>query len=257
LIPKPKKDPLILDNWRPISLLNNDYKVFALILANRLKSVLDNIIDESQSGFMQNRHISNNVRFILDALDYSDFVQDDSCILFLDFYKAFDSLMHYFMMIALEKFGFGHFLCNSVTTLYSNAYSIKLSCGTSPRFQLKRRVRQGCPVSVYLVLLAAQLLNLQIKASSLKGIIIANREIMISQLADDKALFLRDASQVSVALSTTQSFSKASGLSLNLNKCDLLLVNDCTVTSVCNIPVRSSVTYLGVQIAKDKKSRGT
>lgn len=61
LIPKPKKDPLILDNWRPISLLNNDYKVFALILAKRMKSVLDAIINECQSGFMQNRLISNNI----------------------------------------------------------------------------------------------------------------------------------------------------------------------------------------------------
>jgi len=44
-----KKDPLLLDNWRPISLLNSDYKIFALILAKRLTS---DSIDESQSGFM-------------------------------------------------------------------------------------------------------------------------------------------------------------------------------------------------------------
>lgn len=36
LIPKPKKDTLLLDNWRPISLLNNDYKLFALIFQSVL-----------------------------------------------------------------------------------------------------------------------------------------------------------------------------------------------------------------------------
>uniref|UniRef100_A0A1A8QY68 Reverse transcriptase domain-containing protein n=1 Tax=Nothobranchius pienaari TaxID=704102 RepID=A0A1A8QY68_9TELE len=257
LIPKPKKDCLLLDNWRPISLLNNDYKIFATILAKRLKSVLDSIIDESQSGFMCNRHISNNVRLILDLLDYSELVNEDSFVLFLDFYKAFDSLEHDFIMEALKKFGFGQFFCKSVQTLYNNGNSsIKLSNGTSPRFDLKRGVRQGCPLSVYLFLLAAQLLNLHIKHSNIKGISIANNHILISQLADDTALFLADASQVSVALNFISSFSKASGLILNLNKCELLPVNNCSAPVICNIPVKVSVTYLGFHITKDREARG-
>ncbi len=71
LIPKPDKDPLEIDNWRPITLLNTDYKLIALIYARRLKSELDQIINESQTGFMKNRHISNNIRLIFDLLDYS------------------------------------------------------------------------------------------------------------------------------------------------------------------------------------------
>ncbi|KAJ0029318.1 hypothetical protein NQD34_004315 [Periophthalmus magnuspinnatus] len=85
LIPKPKKDILNIDNWRPICLLNNDYKIFASVFARRLKSVLDSIIGETQSGFMQNRHISNNIRLVLDILDYSHLISDESFILFLDF----------------------------------------------------------------------------------------------------------------------------------------------------------------------------
>ena len=37
LIPKPHKDLLYIDNWRPICLLNNDYKMLALIFARRIK----------------------------------------------------------------------------------------------------------------------------------------------------------------------------------------------------------------------------
>ncbi len=49
LIPKSKKDPLFIDNWHPITLLNNDYKILALVLAKRLKHILNSIIDETQS----------------------------------------------------------------------------------------------------------------------------------------------------------------------------------------------------------------
>lgn len=80
------------------------------------------------------------------------------------------------MLEALHKFGFGDHFCKSIKTLYANANSsIKLFAGTSPRFDLHRGVRQGCPISPYLFILATQLLTLQIKAGVLKGISIANR----------------------------------------------------------------------------------
>ena len=57
-----------------------------------MKEVLDAIIDVTQSGFMRNRHISNNIRLVLDILDCSDLITEDSFILFLEFYKAFDTV---------------------------------------------------------------------------------------------------------------------------------------------------------------------
>ncbi len=61
LIPKPKIDTSLIDNWRPICLLNNNYKTLAWILAKRLKGVLNSVIDKTQSGFMPKRHIANNI----------------------------------------------------------------------------------------------------------------------------------------------------------------------------------------------------
>ncbi len=83
LIPKPKKDILFIDNWRPICRLNCDYKILALILAIRLKCVLGSIIDETQTGFIPKRHIANNIRLVLDSLDYAELVKEESFILFL------------------------------------------------------------------------------------------------------------------------------------------------------------------------------
>lgn len=89
LIPKPGKDKRQLDNLRPITLLNTDYKIFSGSIASRLKKGIAGIISETQSGFIKGRVIHNN-RLVMDFLDYSDLIDDDGFRLFLDFYKAFD-----------------------------------------------------------------------------------------------------------------------------------------------------------------------
>lgn len=139
---------------------------------------------------MSGRYIIDNIRLILDILDYSDLITDNSFILFLDFRKAFDSIEHQFMFKALDLFGFGEQFKKSIRTLYTSGNSsVKLSHGTTKRFRIERGIRQGCPVSAYLFLLPMQILAYYIKNSSLKGISIAGKIISLSQLADDTTVF--------------------------------------------------------------------
>uniref|UniRef100_A0A8C7XSJ8 Reverse transcriptase domain-containing protein n=1 Tax=Oryzias sinensis TaxID=183150 RepID=A0A8C7XSJ8_9TELE len=206
---------------------------------------------------MKDRCISNNLRLVLDLIDYSDLITDDeSFILFLDFCKAFDNVEHTFLFYCLEKMGFGDYLCSAVKTLYANGNSsVKLSAGTTRRFCLQRGIRQGCPVSVYLFLLVAQVFCRYIKSSNIDGISIAGKNILISQLADDTTLFLKNSSQVPRVLQVIETFSKASGLYLNLKKCELFPLKQCALTSINSIVVKDKVTYLGLQITKDQKQR--
>ncbi len=202
LIPKPQKDILYLDNWRPISLLNNDAKVFAHIFAKRLKHGLEDIIDEEQTGFIQGRHISNNIRLILDMVDYNEYISDNSLILFVDFHKAFGTIEHDFLFKPIDFFGFGKYFLKAVKTLYKGcASSVKLAQGTSNRFEIGRGIRQGCPFSPFLFLLATQLLALYlISQGYFQGITTMGKEFKLCQFADDTTIFLKDIHEVNKAV---------------------------------------------------------
>lgn len=93
--------------------------------------------------------------------------------------------------------------------------SVSLNPGITPRFTVLRGIRQGCPISPKLFIMATQLLTLLINNSSdIQGITIFNKEFKLSQFADDTAIFLKDKLMVTETLNTISVFSKASGLFL-------------------------------------------
>ncbi|KAG1136660.1 hypothetical protein G6F37_012244 [Rhizopus arrhizus] len=59
LLPK-KGDPSTLKNWRPISLINCDAKIYTRIINQRMSSVMDTIINRHQTGFFGDRFIAEN-----------------------------------------------------------------------------------------------------------------------------------------------------------------------------------------------------
>uniref|UniRef100_A0A3B3IJR3 Reverse transcriptase domain-containing protein n=1 Tax=Oryzias latipes TaxID=8090 RepID=A0A3B3IJR3_ORYLA len=253
LIPKPGKDPTFLDNLRPITLLNTDYKLLTHIFSNRFKSDITQIISETQSGFIKGRSIHNNLRLVLDMIDYEHLIDTDGFILFLDFYKAFDMIEHNFMFQTLQFFGFGNKFINTVKTFYYETSScVCLPQGTSHRFNINKGIKQGCPISPLLFIAAAEMLSLLIKHTDFGKLTVANAEFSISQLADDTTIFLNNLHDIPKILKTIDIFSKASGLKLNLNKCEILPIKPCTLLNAYNIPIKSTVKYLGMHITKNK-----
>lgn len=59
---KPGRDPDFPASYRPISLLNSDYKLLTKIIADRLKCVIHHIVHSDQTGFIPGRHSVTNVR---------------------------------------------------------------------------------------------------------------------------------------------------------------------------------------------------
>ena len=90
--PKKNNDIRFLKTWRPISLLNTDYKIMTKCIATRLKNNLIKIINKNQSGFIKGRYIGDNIRSLLKVIDLAE-EENLSCIaLSINFEKAFDTI---------------------------------------------------------------------------------------------------------------------------------------------------------------------
>ena len=108
LIPK-VKNPEFISKFRPISLSNVLYTVFAKVLANRLKLIMPHLISEQQSAFMSDRLISNNILVAFKTLHYlrnHGMGRSSYVALKLDMSKAYNRVEWKYMEKVLEKLGF-------------------------------------------------------------------------------------------------------------------------------------------------------
>ena len=93
-----KGDPKLLKNWRPISLLNIDYKILSKILSNRLKNEMPNLVGRDQYCGIPNRSI-HNAHNILHNIWEIELKRRQNKLMYLliDQQKAFDRLDHSYL----------------------------------------------------------------------------------------------------------------------------------------------------------------
>ena len=202
LIPKDESSLLELKNWRPITLLNVDYKIVSKAIAKRIELMLTSLIHLDQSGFVKGRYIGENIRLMADVMEQTRKLNLSGILLSLDFQKAFDTLEWSCIHYVLKLYNFGDSLRNWVKVFYTDIESVILNNGYATNWiKPSTGVRQGCPLSPYLFILAAELMSMKIRQSSaVKGISIFEREIKISQFADDTNLLCLDLSSVEKGL---------------------------------------------------------
>lgn len=123
LIPKEGKDLDYLKNWRPLTLLNQDYKYLTTIIANRFKYLLPKIISTDQNGFVPSRFIGYNIQRILNLIEDSRFNSVNGALINLDFEKAFDCIEWDFIIKALQYFEFPDKLITWIKLIYAEPES--------------------------------------------------------------------------------------------------------------------------------------
>jgi predicted Zn-ribbon and HTH transcriptional regulator len=218
-----------IGNYRPISLLCDDYKIFTKALAERMKTVLSSIIQTSQQGFTPNGDIRGSIIQVKEIIEFCERNEEDAAIIFMDFQKAFDKVDHNCIKEVLEKFNFGSTFTNTVMALYNNVKSkIIVNGQLSEDVHIKGGVRQGCPLSPYLFICVLELLARRIQTDkSFRGIADPNSRVdsKISLFADDAAGFVSDVRQaISKFRQALSDYEKATGAKLHDGKTMVLML---------------------------------
>ena len=139
-----KKDPLVLDKYRSLSLLSVDLKLLPYVLSQRLKKILPKLINEDQTGYLKNRLIGLNHRQIQDIIGFADSYKINGAIIFVDFIKAFDTLEWNLMLNTLKHLGINDSFNSWVPTSYSDIQTCVSNNGwESEMFKNSRGIRHN------------------------------------------------------------------------------------------------------------------
>ena len=254
LIPKDDSDLTELSNWRPLTLLNVDYKILAKAIGQRIESKLSSLIHSDQTGFIKGRFIGQNVRLLNDIMEYTEAKNLPGILLFIDFRKAFDTIEWNFLHKCIELYNFGPNIRKWISILYNNVESGVMNAGFMTNyFKVSRGVRQGCPL---LFMLAVEMLALKIRRDQLsRGIELPNgQNAKISQFADDTTLILEDTTSLRNAMNIVNSFGVLSGLQLNKKKTKALWIGASSKNKIEPLKFqcpKEPIKFLGTYLSHD------
>jgi len=252
LIQKKDKDPLELRNWRPISLMNVDAKIYAKALADRITPLLPQIISDSQNAFVKGRNIHDGIRTIDQAISHLERREEKGGILAVDFSKAFDTIDHSYLWDTMANFGISQNFIHMVQTLYNGAESAVLNGGNTLGYTpLQRSCRQGDPISPYLFIVAIEPLIRKINQST-EGIKTPGGKVGTNGFADDINSGLKHEEDLRTSLGCIERFGEASGLRINLDKCELMLFGEweSEATLAPEIKRVDMIKFTGVYLGK-------
>jgi hypothetical protein len=257
--------PSLLKNYRPISLLNADYKIYTKIMANRLRIVIQarNIIHPDQKGFVPNTKILENALRIQMLMDTLQSQGEDAFFLFLDQEKAFDRLDSQFFIRVMEAMNFPPIFMKRITDIYQGAYAKVIVNGKlTNTIHIKCGIRQGDPLSPYLYIIAIEALAIYIREHpEIKGIHIKNSpnntgKQVVAMVADDTTFFGHTQRELDIITEGIKLFEEASGSKINTDKSELLPIQYSThpveyQTEYKILPTNSHTKVIGTLVGKD------
>ena len=213
-----KGDRTLLKNWKPITLLTTDYKILTKALANRLQKVLTSLVHTDQTASILGRTINDNSRLLHDMIYYANENGIPLAVISVDQLKAFDRVSHSFLFKALERFGFGPSFIHWIEVIYNSvSSSVKTDGWLTSFIKLGRGLRPGCPLSMPLYVLTAETMAINIRNNpNIQGIRSPqDKEIKMSQFADDTTLLLTDESSITETFKVFDRYERASGAKTN------------------------------------------
>jgi hypothetical protein len=264
LIPK-KGDARKVEDWRPITLLSCGYKLISGVVSNRIERYLLKNIGRAQKGFQRSKFMNTCTVSIMDRIAGAWEAKEEMGVLCIDFVKAFDSVEHLFIERVFRFFNYGDNMVNMVKTLLKNrGERIIVDEECTRTFNIERGTPQGDRSSPYVFILCIEILLIKIKSKQGMGIDncnfirewidvnIGNKEGTAEGYADDLTLLFKfSRGTMASIIDIMENFKMASGLELNKNKTQLMVVGSDNYNigdRIMEIEIVGTVKILGVSI---------
>ena len=213
LLPK-KKGSILVSDSRPISVTNAVNRIIASVVKTILTPVIEPILSLNQHGFFTGRRVFDNVYSFNAKFTAAREKKITAFLLFMDFEKAFDSINHDYLLKLLASIGVSTFMCNIVNGLLSNVTAHVITRqGAFHFFRMWTGVKQGCPLSPLLFILAIDPLLRNIEA--LPG-------VFVRAFADDCGAYFEDLNSLDGIKDCCDIFHLGAGLKLNIEKTECM-----------------------------------
>ena len=155
LIPKNKKEIKGVNDLRPISLTNIEYRIFTKILADRFRQVGHRIIHDHQTCSVFGRRMNDNIWLLNDLVEDSNSRNKKLNIILADQKKAFDSISHRYIFALLKHIDFGDFIFNNIKRIYTESTAkIVLNNFETIFINIRYGIKHGCALSIILYIIA-------------------------------------------------------------------------------------------------------
>jgi hypothetical protein len=263
----PKSDiPTTFGDFRPISLCNLCYKLISKIIATRIKPFLSRILSIEQLGFLKGRQILDAIDTAQECLHNIKAKKSKAIILKLDLKKAFDCIDWDFIRLVLVQTGFNQQLIKWIMSCVDNAnLAILVNGESSSFFHMGRGLRQGCPLSPLLFILAMEALSLLLKSTQaedkISGIKVSRTlKILHLLFVDDVLIMTKGTPQEWIEIKEIlHNFCSATGLTINWDKSIFHFANiqPALLDQIKGIfphtfsPLSSGLNYLGYHLKSD------
>jgi len=250
-LPK-SSEPTTPADFRPITLLNTDYKIMARIITDRLRPMMEELLHPRQYCGIPGMTIFETMATVREAIAQAEVTRVPLCVLSLDIQEAFDRISHQYLFIILRSYGFSDYFVERIKCMYEEATSsVQINGHVSGPIPIHSSVRQGCPMSMLLFALCVDPL-LRILDQKLPGIRIGKRarKTVVVAYTDDITIFVTTPTDVPVINDAIQCYEKATTARLNTRKSKALAVGGwSTSTDRLNTPYHAEIKILGVTFA--------
>ena len=176
---------------------------------------------------MKGRSIQDNLRLIREVLEG---IEDgtEAALISLDQSKAFDRVDHRFLATVLETAGFKPEFRRWISMMYYNPQAVVQVNGRRSRvFAVERSVRQGCPLSSLLYVLALEPLLRRLRDRTtnpaLRGVLFAGPlTARVSAFADDITVFVSRCLDIKAVKKAVSEYERIAGAKVDFDKSERL-----------------------------------